>query len=151
MDLAYEFTYQAQLKPPVDVGSGPLGNRQVFEVTGGELEGERLSGKVLGGGGEWFLVGADGYGRIDVRIQFETDDGAHIYAQYFGLLELNEPVQAFIGGQQEETEFGDQYFRIAPRLETGDPRYAWVNQTLFVAEGRGYPGYGVEYRVSRVE
>ena len=59
-------------------------------------------------------------------------------------------VQAFITGQREETEFGDQYFRIAPRLETGDPRYAWVNQTLFVAEGRGYAGYGVEYRVYRV-
>ena len=74
-----------------------------------------------------------------MRIQLETDDGAHIYAQYFGLLELNEAVEAFITGQRDETEFGDQYFRIAPRLETGDPRYAWVNQTLFVAEGRGYP------------
>jgi len=114
------------------------------------LEGERLEGRVLGGGGEWFLVGPDGFGRIDVRIQFETVDGAHIYVQYVGLLELNEAVQAFITGQREETEFGDQYFRIAPRLETGDPRYAWVNQTLFVAEGRGYPGYGVEYRVYRV-
>jgi Protein of unknown function (DUF3237) len=29
-----------------------------------------------------------------------------------------------------ETAYADQYFRIAPRLETGDPRYAWVNQTL---------------------
>jgi hypothetical protein len=150
MDLAYEFTYQAQLNAPVDVGTGPLGDRQVFEVTGGRLEGERLEGRVLGGGGEWFLVGPDGFGRIDVRIQFETVDGAHIYVQYVGLLELNEAVQAFITGQREETEFGDQYFRIAPRLETGDPRYAWVNQTLFVAEGRGYPGYGVEYRVYRV-
>jgi hypothetical protein len=150
MDLAYEFTYQAQLNAPVDVGAGPFGHRQVFEVTGGRLEGERLQGRVLGGGGEWFLVGPDGFGRIDVRIQFETDDGARIYVQYVGLLELNEAVQAFIAGEREETEFGDQYFRIAPRLETGDPRYAWVNQTLFVAEGRGHSGFGVEYRVYRV-
>ena len=48
------------------------------------------------------------------------------------------------------TDYADQYFRSAPRLETGDPRYAWVNRTLFVAEGR-MPGVrGVEYRVYRV-
>ncbi len=150
MDLAYEFTYRAQLKPPVAVGPGPLGDRQVFEVIGGEVEGERLSGRILSGGGEWFLVGPDGFGRIDVRFQIETGDGAFVYAQYVGLLELNEAVMGFISGEREETEFGDQYFRIAPRLESGDPRYAWVNQALFVAEGRGYPGYGVEYRVFRV-
>lgn len=150
MDLAYEFTYRAQLKAPVDVGAGPLGHRQVFEVTGGEVEGERLAGSILSGGGEWFLVGPDGFGRIDVRIQLETTDGAHIYTQYTGLLELNEAVMGFISGSSEETDFGDQYFRTSPRLESGDPRYAWVNQTVFVAEGRGCPGYGVEYRVYRL-
>jgi hypothetical protein len=151
MDLVYEFTYQAQLKPPVGVGPGPFGDRRVFEVIEGRFEGERLNGRILSGGGEWFLVGADGFGRIDVRIQMETDDGAFIYAQYFGLLELNDAVQGFISGRREETGFADQYFRIAPRLESGDPRYAWVNQTVFVAEGRGFPGYGVEYRVFRVD
>jgi hypothetical protein len=95
MDLVYEFTYQAKLKPPVGVGPGPFGDRQVFEVIEGRFEGERLNGRILSGGGEWFLVGADGFGRIDVRIQLETDDGAFIYAQYFGLLELNDAVQGF--------------------------------------------------------
>ncbi|MEQ8373082.1 MAG: DUF3237 family protein, partial [Roseibium aggregatum] len=28
------------------------------------------------------------------------------------------------------------YFRTAARLETGDPRYDWVNNTLFVGTGR---------------
>jgi hypothetical protein len=150
MDLVYEFGYNAMLNPPVDVGAGPLGVRQVFEVTGGQVEGERIKGRVLGGGGEWLLLGADGFGRIDVRIQFETTDGAHIYVQYLGLLEANEVVHEFMTGQRQETDYGDQYFRTAPRLETGDPRYGWVNQSLFVAEGRAFPGYGVEYRVYRV-
>lgn len=62
---------------------------------------------------------------------------------------MNEAVQKAMetGG---ETGYGDQYFRTAPRMETGDPRYAWVNQSLFVGEGRVYPGLGVQYRVSRV-
>jgi Protein of unknown function (DUF3237) len=33
--------------------------------------------------------------------------------------------------------------------ETGDPRYAWVNTTFFIGEGRVLPGLGVEYRVWR--
>jgi hypothetical protein len=50
---------------------------------------------------------------------------------------------------QEESSFADQYFRSTPRIETGDERYAWVNQTVFVAQGRLIPG-GVEYEVYRV-
>jgi len=58
-------------------------------------------------------------------------------------------VQGFIAGKREETDFSDS---------TSGSRRGWraairairVNRTLFVAEGRGYPGYGVEYRVFRV-
>lgn len=35
-------------------------------------------------------------------------------------------------------------------METGDARYAWVNTSLFVGEGRAIEGLGVEYRVARV-
>jgi hypothetical protein len=41
------------------------------------------------------------------------------------------------------------YFRTAPRFKSGDPRYACLNQSIFVAEGRVGPGR-VEYRVYRV-
>jgi len=149
MNLEYEFTYHATLKEPVDVGPGPYGNRLVFEVTGGKAEGERVKGKLLTGGGDWLLVGPDGWGRLDVRGQFLTDDGALIYVSYYGVLEMNEKVQSATAGGSG-TEYGDQYFRTNPRFETGDPRYAWLNQTLFVAEGRIRPGPTVEYNVYRV-
>jgi hypothetical protein len=147
-DLVYEFTYRAQIQPPLDVGAGPLGHRMIFEVTGGEVEGERLNGTIGSGGGEWFLVGADGFGRVDVRLQLTTDDGANIYFQYFGLLEVNDATMGAIGGGG--TDFEDHYFRTNPRLETGDPRYAWVNQTVFVGKGHVLPGLLVEYDVYRV-
>lgn len=35
----------------------------VFEVIEGVVEGERLSGIILSGGGEWFSIQADGFGR----------------------------------------------------------------------------------------
>lgn len=148
--LTYEFEFWASLKPPVQVGEGPLGNRVFFEVTGGEVSGERISGKVLTGGGDWLLAGADGVDRVDVRAQFETADGAFIYVQYLGFLETNEAVgQALQTGGG--TDYGDHYFRTAPRLESGHERYAWVNRTLFVGEGRLREGGRVEYRVHRVD
>ena len=79
MDLEYEFTYHATLKPPVIVGPGPYGTRLFFEVTGGRAEGARLKGTLLTGGGDWLLVGPDGWGRLDVRAQVVTDDGVVIY------------------------------------------------------------------------
>lgn len=148
MNFEFEFSYVATLKPPVDIGPGPFGNRNVFEVTGGTVEGKRLKGKVLTGGADWLLIGADGFGRLDVRGQFQTDDGASIYVQYAGLVEMNQKVgEALASGGS--TDYGDQYFRTGPRFETGDPRYAWLNQSLFVSEGRIGPGK-VEYKVYRV-
>ena len=148
-ELVYECTYRAQILPPVDVGPGPFGHRMIFEVTEGVVEGERLSGIIKSGGGEWFLAGADGFGRIDVRLQMTTNDGANIYFQYFGLLELNDASMAAIA-TQVGTDFEDHYFRTNPRLETGDARYAWVNQTLFIGKGHALPGLLIEYDVYRV-
>ena len=149
MDLVHEMTYHAMLRPPLAIGAGPTGTRMVFDVIGGVFEGTRLRGKWVGAGADWLLVGPDGFGRLDVRGQIETDDGAFIYLQYDGLIHMNEKVQAAMGSASA-TEFSDQYFRIAPRFETGDPRYVWLNQSTFIAEGRLYPGFGVEYRVFRV-
>lgn len=149
MNLEHEFSYSADLKEGLQIGAGPYGNRVFYEVIGGMAEGKRLNGKLLPGGGDWVLAGPDGFGRIDVRLQILTDDGAAIYVQYTGVLEMNEKItQAITAGGS--TEYGDHYFRTTPRLETGDPRYAWVNQTVFVAEGRLSGTRRVEYKVYRV-
>lgn len=149
MKLEFEFGCQAGVTEPVAVGAGPYGTRLVFVVTGGSFEGKRLNGKILSGGGDWMLVGPDGWARLDVRAQFLTEDGAALYLTYTGLIEMNEKIgQALAAGGG--TDYGDQYFRTTPRIETGDPRYAWLNQTVFVAEGRLQPGRIVEYQVYRV-
>lgn len=147
MKLIQECTFSATLAPPLPIGAGPLGTRMYYGIAGGEVAGERLRGKALGGG-EWALLGPDGYIRVDVRFQMETHDGAFIYVQYFGLLEFNDRAQQAIG-TNGGTEYGDLYFYTNPRMETGDPRYAWVNTTFFVGEGRLRPGPGVEYRIWR--
>jgi hypothetical protein len=147
MQLIQECTFRATLKPPLPIGAGPIGMRMYYEIIGGEVEGERLRGKVLGGG-EWALVGPDGYLRVDVRAQIETHDGAFLYVQYVGLLELNETAQQ-AAATGAATRYGDHGFYTNPRFETGDPRYTWLNTTFFVGEGHLIEGPGVEYRLWR--
>lgn len=148
MKLEPLMTYRATLKPPAQIGRGPRGNRAIYDVTGGEFEGERLKGKILPSGADWILIDDDGVGQLDVRATFETDDGALIYVQYYGVIVMNEAVTGALE-QGREGQYGDTYFMTQPRFETGDARYAWLNGVVAVAEGRALPS-AVEYRVFEV-
>jgi hypothetical protein len=76
------------------------------------------------------------------------DDDADLYVHYTRALELNDKAMAAVLGT-EETSVGDQYFRTHVRIESGEERYAWVNRTLFVGEGR-LASDGVEEEVYRL-
>jgi hypothetical protein len=147
--LEYVGTYDAKLKAPLQAG-GPFGSRMIFEVVSGSFSaasGER--GTLLTGGADWLLVGPDGWGRLDVRAQVQMADGAILYVQYFGLIEMNDRVMSALQNGTA-TSFDQQYFRTTPRFETSDPRYAWLQQGVFVGQGRIIEGVGVEYNVFRV-
>jgi Protein of unknown function (DUF3237) len=112
MELVHEFTFTASLKEPVAVGPGPFGDRNFFEITDGKVTGERLSGTVRAGGGDWILACPDGYGRLDVRGIFETDDGANVYVQYYGVVEYTDAVVAAVTGERS-CDYHEQYFRTS--------------------------------------
>ena len=145
MRLELLFEMHADLRAPTPIGPGPYGTRLIFDVTGGSVAGPRLRGRVLPSGGDWLLVRPDAYGLLDVRAAVETEDGAFVYAQYYGVLEMSPRVQRLLasGGR---SEYGEFYFVTQPRFETGDPRYAWLNAVMAVGEGRLLPN-AVEYRV----
>ena len=145
MKLEHLMTYRAELAPPQIIGKTAFGTRQIFEVTGGTFEGPQLNGKILTCGGDWLLTDDEGIGRLDVRATFLTNDGAHIFMQYYGVLELNDAANNALA-QGGGTEYADQYFMTQPRFETGDERYKWLNRIVAVAQGRVQPG-AVEYEV----
>ena len=151
--LVHEFTFHSAVSAPQEVGTGPFGHRQYYAMRDGLIEGSRLTGKLLGAGSDWMLMGPDGFMRMDVRIQIETDDGAVICVRYFGPAEANEVLGQAVAACSP-TEFSDQSIRSHWLLESGDPRYAWVNQSVFVGEGRLLPAepgvLGFEHRVYRL-
>lgn len=146
MKLEPLLTYYANLGTALEVGDGPFGKRMIFEVHGGEFKGEKLNGKIRDAScADWMTISEQGYGHLDVRATFETDDNAIIYVQYTGVIELTSGIMATLSGEGE-TQFGEQNFFTNPRMQTGDPRYNWVNNLFCVARGRLLPGR-VEYEV----
>ncbi len=152
--LKLAFTYSTRVSQPHDAGSGPYGPRQYYEMTNGVLDGPRLTGRTLGSGADWMLQGADGYLRMDARIQVETEVHAVICARYFGVAKASRRLIEALAAS-EPTGFEDQRIRTHWVLETGHPRYLWVNQAVFVGEGRVRPtgdGFaGFEHRVYTVD
>jgi hypothetical protein len=149
-ELVKEFEYRVEVGAMDAVGAGPQGNRLVVTVPGGEAVGDRIKGAFTGAAGDWALVGEDGYARLDVRATLRTVDGALILFQFYGLLEMTQSIQDILGGAQTSTDYGDQYYYVNPRLETGDERYAWVNRTMFVGRGRLVAGPAAEFEVYRL-
>jgi hypothetical protein len=133
----HEFTFDLTRGETVYTGEAAGGQRVIGEVIAGTVAGSRLNGTLVGPSADWVFVNPDGFGRIDVRAQIATDDGAFIYASYQGFMETNEAAMAAIlDPAAPETDFEQAYLGIAVRLETGDPRYSWVNTTQFVGRGR---------------
>ena len=118
-------TLRLSTAPTQYLGAGPHGTRVTFPIAGGTFEGDRLRGKVLPGGDDWTTKRPDGVVELDLRITLETDDGALIYMTFEGIRDDGAP--------------GAPYFRTAPRFETGNPRYAFLNRLLAVSSGDRRP------------
>ncbi len=117
-------TMRVQLKPPIEVGTGPAGTRLIVETESGKFDGDRFSGEMAGGASaDWLLIGPEGTGTIDIRGTLRTHDGAFVFAQYHGRLDASE------GMQLPKTIY------VTPRFETGDERYAWLNRIQAVGKG----------------
>ena len=72
------------------IGPVPEGIRINVEITGGEVTGPKVSGKLGASGGDWITVRRDGVVMLDVRATIETHDAALIYLTYQGISDLGE-------------------------------------------------------------
>ena len=133
---------------PVQLIPTAVGTRMTFVATGGVVDGPRLTGVLLPGGGDWLTVGDDGAGRVDVRATVKTHDGALIHVEARGVIVLPADGLARLGAG-EALPFADTYVRTTPTFETADPRYSWLAETVTVAYNALSPNR-VDYRVHKV-
>lgn len=114
------FSFEAVLEPPQD-----LGERKIYVVKSGTIEGPRIKGVVLPGGGDWSQSRSNGSTMLDVRGTIKTDDDQLIYTWYRGIV------------AQKDSGL---YFRTTPYFETASEKYAWLNNVVAVGVFKPVPG-----------
>lgn len=113
---------EVTLGEQIVVGSGGAGLRVIATVAAATLTGDRITASLRGtSGADWVTVNGT-VATIDVRLAFETDDGAILYVTYGGRIDVS-------------TGLGTSPLYIAPTFETGDERYAWLNVVQAVGKG----------------
>lgn len=112
---------EVQLGEPVNVGGGPKGSRVVIDVPAVRLTGERINAELAtNDAADWATFSEDGkLASLDVRLTLKTHDGAFIYVEYTGRMDVDAGLIA-----------------VAPTFETGSEEYAWINAVQAVAAGQ---------------
>jgi Protein of unknown function (DUF3237) len=119
LELIPLFTCTVSLAPTITVSPSLM----IGEVIGAVIDGERVKGTMKGNAAaDWLRPSAEGYGTLDVKITYETHDGAIIHATYSGRL-----------------QFDTMTVYAAPLFHTGDERYLWLNRIQAVAKGAFQP------------
>ncbi len=110
---------------PEVIGPVPEGIKVNFYNAGGEFRGPRIRGKLRAEGGDWVTVRRDGVALLDVRVTFETDDGAAILVTYPGMADFGEDgYEKFLSGKLPPAV----KLRISPRFHTSHSKYLWLNR-----------------------
>ena len=127
LELVPLFTCTVTLAPTINVSPSLV----IGEVTAAEIEGDRITAHQKGAAAaDWLRVSPEGYGTLDVKITYETEDGAIIHATYSGRL-----------------LFDTMTVYAAPLFHTGDERYAWINRVQAAAKGTFTPTGQLVYEV----
>jgi hypothetical protein len=131
LQTRYVFTITARIGEVITAGEIGHGVRRIVPITGGEVRGEKVNGKVCAFGADYQIIRPNELIELEAKYAFETDDGAIVYVENkgirFGPLDLlqklkrNEPVDPQL-----------IYCRTLPKFETGSEKYRWLMESIFV-------------------
>jgi hypothetical protein len=131
LQTRYVFTITARVGSVTSAGDIGTGVRRIIPITGGEVKGRDVNGKVCAFGADFQIIRPNELIELEAKYAFQTDDGAVIYVENrgirFGPVELLQRLK-----RGEPVDPGLIYFRTVPKFETGDEKYRWLMESLFV-------------------
>jgi hypothetical protein len=131
LQTRYVFTITAHVGSVTSAGDIGTGVRRIIPITGGEVKGRDVNGKVCAFGADFQIIRPNELIELEAKYAFQTDDGAVIYVENrgirFGPVELLRRLK-----RGEPVDPGLIYFRTVPKFETGDEKYRWLMESLFV-------------------
>jgi len=126
----YLMTLYAPLDPPQKIDN----SLTIYNVgPGGWVKGPKINGTLIAPAGDWIRIMSDGNLRQDVRLTIKTDEGALIYVTYNGIISRSEEVGKRIASGEALTS-ADEYFLMAPTMETSAKAYGWLNRVQCVGK-----------------
>src|ERR1700744_500388 len=139
LQTKYVFTITAHIAGVTTAGDIGTGIARYIPITGGEVRGEGINGKVCPFGADFQIIRPNELIELEAKYAFETDDGAVVYVENKGMrfgpvdllqkLKLGEPVDPKL-----------IYFRTLPKFETGHEKYRWLMQHIFVPSPAPHAG-----------
>ena len=125
VNLDYAFTIRLETSGRVEF-EGRMRSRAFEPVSGGEVFGPKLTGRVVPQSGADFATN----GMTDAHLMLQAADGTWIYMN-------------LVGYEHNVTEDGSAYFRVAPYFDTPAGPHDWLGKTVFIARGERFhnPGY----------
>jgi hypothetical protein len=123
---------------PIDAGVTPAGHRRVIPITGGRVDGPRITGEVLGIGADWSVVRSDHVPVVTAQYLIRTDDGVVLTVTNTGA-------------------FTTQGIVATPHIEAPEGPYAWLNDAVLtgtlvpLSDGARPRGVSLEFHQIRVK
>jgi hypothetical protein len=129
--LSHAFDVVVRLGPLADHGRTRAGHRRVVPIVGGQISGG-MDAEILPGGADWQVVRDDGAIEVDGRYTARTGDGELLYLRVAGVRSgPPEVLAALLRGDDIPPD--RYYFRTVVTIETASPRFAHLEQAVFVA------------------
>lgn len=137
--LEYVFEIHLEIGERREVLPRRAGGRGFGPVTGGEIHGPALRGRVVPGGADWPLLRPDGVLQFDAKYLLESHDGVLIQIANRGLRRGSPEVMARLRAG-ERLDPSEYYFVTTPMFEAPDDcAYSWLNDYMFVGVGMRRP------------
>jgi hypothetical protein len=126
--------YLMTLYAPLDKPQKIDNSLTIYNVgVGGWVKGPRIKGTLIAPAGDWIRIMPDGNLRQDVRLTIRTDDGSLIYVTYNGIVSRSREIAQRVASGELLTS-ADEYFLMAPTMETSSNAYVWLNHVQCVGK-----------------
>lgn len=132
--LTFAFEIRAQVGETLHIGHGDGEVTEFTPITGGTVDGPRLRGTVLAGGGDWSSTRGE-VCELDARYLILAEDGAVVDIANRGFYRpAPDSPDQFDNGLQ--TAHAGHYYRTSPVFRTDAPAHRWLAGTVFVGLAR---------------
>jgi hypothetical protein len=138
--LQFAFEAREDVGPDERVGHGEGDVVYFVPITGGTVQGPRLGGSVVPGGGDWYVRRGATTIQLDAHYLVRADDGCLIDVVNRGFYRTSSAENMERADRGEVIPADALYYRTSPVFRTDAPAHRWLAETVFVGLARGEDG-----------